>query len=86
MDFALKPAVISDAVDALDISAAGGDCVSALRRAYTMIEEQRVDENPAGREVYVMSDLAAHAWGAIEGVKVPDEHRHDRPRLRRRQG
>ena len=37
-----------------------------------MLEEQRADV-PAGREVYVVSDLAAHAWSGMESLDPPGD-------------
>jgi len=69
-DFTFKSDAVGTTIDALDISAFGGDCVSALSRAYAMLDQVRGDA-PPGREVYVASDLAAHAWAASETLKAP---------------
>jgi hypothetical protein len=71
--FSFKADAVSDAVDDLSVSAYGGDCIRALARAYAMIEENKGDAIGTGREVYVASDLAAHAWSAPEALKAPPD-------------
>jgi len=72
-EFTFDQTLLSERIRELEISAAGGDCTGALARAYGMIRsEQERGSETAGGEVYVATDLAAHAWRGAASLEPPD--------------
>jgi hypothetical protein len=61
-----------DAVDSLDLSAFGGDCLASLASAFSMAsspsDQSRLE---AGTEVYVITDLLAHSWRGPSPLSPP---------------
>jgi len=72
-EFTLSRAALAEAANGLEASAYGGDCAQGLRRAYAMLGREKASGADASSgEVYVISDLARHAWGALVAVKPPE--------------
>jgi hypothetical protein len=72
-EFTFSRAALETAVNGLDAAAYGGDCAQGLRRAYSMLgQEKATGADASSGEVYVISDLKRHAWSALATVKPPD--------------
>ncbi|MHC4712196.1 MAG: BatA domain-containing protein [Planctomycetota bacterium] len=71
-EFTFNTAPLCSQMMQLELSACGGTCGDALRRAYAMLETETARETAQGSEVYVISDLAVNAWRTLGGIEPPE--------------
>lgn len=63
---------VRDALDSLELSAWGGDCLLSLAAAFSMVSDPSDQSRlEAGAEVYVITDLLAHSWQGPAPLTAP---------------
>ncbi len=71
-EFTFNTAALCSQMMQLELSACGGTCGDALRRAYSMLETETASAIAQGSEVYAISDLTLNAWRTLGGIEPPD--------------
>jgi len=73
-EFTFNRTLVRDALMGLEVSAYGGTCTAGLAKAYALLgQERKGGQAGAPGELYVLGDMAAHAWQGLEGLSAPED-------------
>ncbi len=72
-EFTFSSSSLATRVIQTELSACGGTCADALRRAYSMLESENPADAAQGCEVYVLSDLGLNSWQTLSAIETPED-------------